>query len=265
MFMGIGVGIGFAQLSLDGLIAGIFSGGNQGAWYSVSRAISTPWYQDSVATTPVTAVEQSIGSARDRSGNSNHAAQPSAASRPIYKKDASGCSSIALDGVDDSLSSATGGGGTAGFFFCCAVKPANTAAGQYHLWSDQNGASGYVVVRDAARFIFYAASGTAFTPTPASSDVAAGAIALITAWDDGVNLNLQINSGPVTQIARPIVAAGTAGFSMGKSNVSTVNLPAVNLFAGQIYEAVYVRNSGLSAVQRLQIQESAAASAGIVL
>jgi len=65
--LGIGIGIPFGLASLEALIAAIFTSPQTGAWFSSSRAISTPWFQNSTGTTPVTAVEQPVGFAVDRS------------------------------------------------------------------------------------------------------------------------------------------------------------------------------------------------------
>ena len=59
----------------DGLI-----GGDQGIWLDPSDL--TTMFQDSAGTTPVTAVEQSVGLIRDKSGRNNHAFQSTSANRP---------------------------------------------------------------------------------------------------------------------------------------------------------------------------------------
>ena len=59
----------------DGLI-----GGDQGLWLDPSDL--TTMFQDSAGTTPVTAVEQSVGLIRDKSGRNNHAFQSTSANRP---------------------------------------------------------------------------------------------------------------------------------------------------------------------------------------
>jgi hypothetical protein len=59
----------------------LFAAGEQGAWYDPSN-LST-MFQDSAGTTPVTAVEQSVGLILDQSGRGNNATQATAASRPM--------------------------------------------------------------------------------------------------------------------------------------------------------------------------------------
>lgn len=58
--------------------------GEQGVWYDPSD--TTTLFQDSAGTTPVTASGQPVGLMLDKSGRGNHATQPTAASRPIYRR-----------------------------------------------------------------------------------------------------------------------------------------------------------------------------------
>ena len=61
--------------------ASLFAAGEQGAWYDPSDF--TTMFQDSAGTTPVTAVEQPVGSILDKSGRNNHASQSTPASCPV--------------------------------------------------------------------------------------------------------------------------------------------------------------------------------------
>lgn len=78
----------------------LFAGGKKGAWYDPSD-LST-MFQDIAGTTPVTADGQPVGLIRDKSGNGNHASQPVAGKRPIYRA-SGGTYWLDFDGVDDSL------------------------------------------------------------------------------------------------------------------------------------------------------------------
>lgn len=69
------------KFGLAGVIAGLFSAGEQGVWYDPSD-MST-MFQDAAGTTPVTAVEQPVGRILDKSGRGNHATQTTATSRPV--------------------------------------------------------------------------------------------------------------------------------------------------------------------------------------
>lgn len=59
----------------------LFSAGEVGVWYDPSD-FST-MFQDSAGTTPVTAVEQSVGLMLDKSGRGNHATQATSTKRPV--------------------------------------------------------------------------------------------------------------------------------------------------------------------------------------
>ncbi|MES2909839.1 MAG: phage tail protein [Pseudomonadota bacterium] len=72
---------GTAYPGSDTLISDLFTGALQGLW--VKPGDFTAWYQDSAATTPVTAVQQSVGKAIDKSGRGNHLLQATSGSRPV--------------------------------------------------------------------------------------------------------------------------------------------------------------------------------------
>jgi hypothetical protein len=59
----------------------LFAAGEQGAWYDPSDM--TTLFQDSSGTTPVTAVEQTVGRMLDKSGRGNHATQATPSARPV--------------------------------------------------------------------------------------------------------------------------------------------------------------------------------------
>lgn len=62
----------------------LFKSGEQGVWYDPSD--TTTLFQDSAGTTPVTASGQPVGRMLDKSGRGNHATQPTADRRPIYRR-----------------------------------------------------------------------------------------------------------------------------------------------------------------------------------
>ena len=62
----------------------LFSGSEQGAWYDPSDMSTL--FQDSAFTTPVTAVEQPVGSILDKSGRGNHATQATTTKRPVLSR-----------------------------------------------------------------------------------------------------------------------------------------------------------------------------------
>jgi len=83
----IGLGLSITQRAVLQMLraeyspAGLFSAGEQGAWYDPSD-MST-MFQDPAGTTPVTGMEQPVGRILDKSGRGNHATQTTATSRPV--------------------------------------------------------------------------------------------------------------------------------------------------------------------------------------
>lgn len=62
---------------------GLFQGGGDGAFFDASELSSL--FQDAAMTTPVTADGDPVGAMLDLSGNGNHATQPDANKRPVYR------------------------------------------------------------------------------------------------------------------------------------------------------------------------------------
>lgn len=79
----------------------LFAGGAAGAWYDPSD-LST-LFQDSAATTPVTAADDPVGCILDKSGNGHHLIQATADNRPLYKVDSNGKPYLLFDGISDGL------------------------------------------------------------------------------------------------------------------------------------------------------------------
>ena len=151
-----------------------------------------------------------------------------------------------LDGVDDSHASATGGGGTSGFFFSAAVSPQGGAGTARTLFSDAGTNTGYIVRLNTSNQLELAAgNGTAYTTIATSGALAVGTTNVIQAWDDGTNLNVKIGNGATASIARPVVSAGTAGYTMGQDNGASTGY-----FNGRAYSTIYRKDSGLTQVQR---------------
>ena len=83
-------------------------------------------FTDSGGTTAVTAAEDPIGRAADKSGNSRHATQSTSGYRPLYKVDGS-IKSFLMDGSDDSLRVSTASGLSTDMDFFMAVKRTSTS------------------------------------------------------------------------------------------------------------------------------------------
>ena len=182
----------------------------------------------------------------------NHAIQATAAARPTWEVDADGNYYLKFLGTDDSLASATGGGGSAGFFWCGVVEPTGGAGAVRILFSDRTvasfiGYSAYISVTN--KLSLQAGNGVGYTSHESTATVNVDTKYLLTVWDDGTNLNVQINSAAAETVARPVVVAGTAGFTIGKDNGI-----AQYYFIGNLYPFVYVKGSGLTAAQRAAVQ-----------
>lgn len=151
-----------------------------------------------------------------------------------------------LDGVDDSHASATSGGGTSGFFFSAAVSPQGGAGTARTLFSDAGTNTGYIVRINASNQLELAAgNGTTYTTIATAGTLAVGTTDIVQAWDDGTNLNVKIGNGAAASIARPVVSAGTAGYTMGQDNGASTGY-----FNGRAYSTIYRKDSGLTQVQR---------------
>jgi hypothetical protein len=166
-----------------------------------------------------------------------------------------------FDGVDDFVSAPAGGGGTTGFFFCAAVRVDGGAGTNRMLWADSGASTGYRVnINLANQLQFAAGNGAAYTTFATVSTLPVGETHVVTLWDDGSNLNAQIDNGPIAATARPAVAAGTAGFTLGRSNAA-----AIEFFNGRIYGAVHRFGTPVTATERQRIKRYIAAKAGVKL
>jgi hypothetical protein len=191
----------------------------------------------------------------------NHATQSNTPNRPILQQDAGGRYYGADDGVDDNNAAAAGGGGTAGVFFCGAIQISGGAGTARTIWSDTGTNAGYRVrVNSSDQLELAAGNGTAFTTIATVATLPVGETHVVTAWDDGVNLNVQIDKGAVASVARPAVSAGTAGFTVGKDNGASSSF-----FNGRDYGMVYRKNSAPTATEIARTQRYLAAKAGIAL
>ncbi|MGY6704790.1 hypothetical protein [Roseinatronobacter sp.] len=78
----------------------LFRSGAQGAWFDPSDL--TTLFQDVAGTVPVVADGDPVALMLDKSGNANHAFQPTAAARPTWRTDGQ-LAWLEYDGVDDRL------------------------------------------------------------------------------------------------------------------------------------------------------------------
>lgn len=166
------------------------------------------------------------------------------------------------DGVDDAAAQADGGGGSTGFFLCAAVRPDGGAGAVRTIWSDAGTNTGYIVRLNASNQLEIAAgNGTAYTLAATTGTLSVGTTYVVTAWDDGTNLNVQVNSGTAGTAARPVVSAGNADFRIGKDYGA-----ATGFFNGAIYSLVYVKNGqNVDATDRATVKAYIASKAGVTL
>lgn len=165
-----------------------------------------------------------------------------------------------LDGVDDNVVQSASGGATAGFYLCAAVTVRGGAAANRVIWSDTGTNTGYRVrINTSNQLEISAGNGAAYTTIATVATLPVGETHIVTAWDDGTNLNVQIDGGAVASTARPTVSAGTATATIGKDNGA-----ASGYLNGRIHQLIY-RTTAPSADQRTQTRNWVAAKAGVVL
>jgi len=169
----------------------------------------------------------------------NHAYQTTSAARQTAQSNY-----LSLDKTDDHLLVAAGGAGTTGFLLVTGIMvPASGTART--LWSDRGTNTGYKVGIDASNQIFLSAGNGAAFVTATGPALVAGTKYVITAWHDGANLNISVNNGAPTQAAFVTATAGTATFTIGKSNGA-----AAEYWGDRIYSMVYRKNDTSNAGQR---------------
>ena len=181
----------------------------------------------------------SIASLSVREIAGNHAYQTTSAARQTAQSNY-----LSLDKTDDHMLVAAGGAGTTGFLLVAGIMV--PAAGTARtLWSDRGTNTGYKVGIDASNQIFLSAGNGAAFVTATGPALVAGTKYVITAWHDGANLNISVNNGAPTQVAFVTATAGTATFTIGKSNGA-----ATEYWGDRIYGMVYRKNDRSSAGQR---------------
>lgn len=191
--------------------------------------------------------------------NGNHPLQATAAARPTWQVDANGYHYAQFLGTDDSMSCASGGGGSTGFLFCAALKPTGGAGTLRTIYSDTGTNTGYKVQLDANnKLSFSAGDGVGYTTKVSTATVDVDTTYLLTCWDDGTNLNVQINSAAAETVARPVVVAGTAGYTLFKDNGAASSFAILDF-----YRADGIKNWAGTAAQLATIQSWVKAGAGL--
>lgn len=187
----------------------------------------------------------------------NHAYQATAASRLTS---ATG-GAVDFDGTDDSVAQSGGGGSTTGFMLVAAIKPEGGAGTVRNIWSDTGTNTGYVVRINASNQLEMAVgNGSAYTTVATTATLDVGTAYVVSAWDDGTNLNVQINSGTVASATRPTVSAGSSTATIGKSNTS-----AASYFNGLMYQVLQTKNDGGTDAERTEAKAYCATKGGVTL
>lgn len=145
------------------------------------------------------------------------------------------------------------------FFFCAAVRADGGAGTVRTIWSDAGTNTGYIVRINASNQLELAAGdGSAYTLSATTDTLTVGTMYVVTAWDDGINLNVQVNSGTTTSVARPIVSPGTASSSIGSDNAA-----ASGFFNGAIGTVVMRKHASITTNQIAAVKSYVAGRHGV--
>lgn len=126
---------------------------------------------------------------------------------------------LKLNGTNSHLATLAGGSGTAGVLFCQVIRLRGGAGSVRQIFTDAGANTGYKVCINASNNLELAAGdGVAVTAIATSATLFIGVNYLITAWDDGVNLKVQIGTGAIASIARPSVVAGVPVCTFGAAS-----------------------------------------------
>lgn len=164
------------------------------------------------------------------------------------------------DGTDDNQTTTTGGGGTTGFFYCGAITVSGGAGTARTIWSDTGTNTGYRVrVNSSDKLELAAGNGSAYTTVASNETITAPGTYILSAWDDGGVLAVQVNNLAPATTTRPTVSAGTAAITAYKDNGA-----ASSYFNGRDYGSVY-RQSYIGESQHARLKRWLADRARITL
>lgn len=166
---------------------------------------------------------------------------------------------INFDGIDDSLTSATGGGGSTGFYLCTTIKLTGGAGTARELYSDSGTNTGIHLEIDAAnKLSMSAGNGITFTTLTSTAALNIGTTYLLEAYITGGVMYLQINGATADSIAAPTITVGTASYTIGKDN-----LLASDYLIGNIYSLIYWKNTAGTPAERAVAQAYCRMRAGM--
>lgn len=229
------------------------------AWWDISN-FST-MLQSSVSGGAVTATGQLVGQINS-SSPATAVMTTTDANRFILSQDAGGFFYLAPNnfGAGSILS-----GGTTGFFFACAFQIKGGFVN--YLYSEHTAAApntGYDVFYDGNvdEMKFSAGNGTARTTviSPNTVGVFTGPVHVVMCWDDGVNLNIQLDNGTVASTARPVVSAGSASATFWAEDSVPTGVNNANF-----YGLLGAKNTALTSQQRANLKTWLGTKCGLTL
>ena len=163
-----------------------------------------------------------------------------------------------FDGANDGMVSSTGGGATSGFAFITAIKLQGGSKTQT-VFSDAGTNAGFRVrINSSNQLELSAGNGSTFVSAATTDTLSVGTTAVIAAWHDGVNLNVQVNNGTVAQQSLAAATAGTAGFTLGRDNGAASSFMQAQTSA-MLYAKKVLTASQIAVAKRYCAQKSGVA------
>lgn len=231
------------------------------AWWDPSDL--TTLFQDTAATTPVTADGQSVARINDKSGNGLHLIQPAAGLRPLYKT-SGGLYWLESDGVDDLLyvnSTSALNFGTANFCVAAAIREANNVGNYKVIFAKTNNATGnnYRTFTTAG-YILTTFYGTDVQPSSNSALTMTVNTDAVAMWGrDASNDRYELNASSAT---KAWAAAGVGSTSFNPTVFGDGS--ATYAFGGRIYSLVAIA-AWPSATDLAKLKKYQGAKAGLSL
>lgn len=155
------------------------------------------------------------------------------------------------------------GGATTAFYWAWGGKL--TGGFNNTPWSDRSGPNnGYEITYDGGldKFIFSVGTGAARTSVQSSGTMGGftGPAFVLTCWDDGTNLNIQVNNGTIVQSAAHGAVSAGGGPFVGMLDAAKTNTNYANF-----YGMMWAKNSALSAPDKAGIKTWLGAKVGLTL
>ena len=121
------------------------------------------------------------------------------------------------------------------------------------IWSDTGTNTGYRVRINASNKLELAAgNGSAYTTVQSNETITAPGTYLLSAWDDGGVLAVQVGNAAAATTTRPTVSAGTTAITSYRDNGA-----ATSYFNGRDYGSVYRQTyPGETAHNRLKVWQA---------